>query len=172
MLLNNPGILAIFAWRIFAKFLLHRILPPIFRFLAQLVTLPHRRYYTPATDYTNVPPDKGLRPIPSVLDLPGMVELEGDSMSTAHSRRQRNNNTATRQIKRTAAGRNGNGVGAGGKAGKMDEAGGPRGLGIANLDSEMGGRGVDVVKHYDADGECASTVDLVLRHHILTRLCL
>ena len=86
---GQTGVLAIFAWRIFAKFLLHRILPPTFRFLSQLVTLPHRRFYTPATDYKNVPfsPDLqgrgsgGLRAIPSVLDLPGMVELEVDEQS-------------------------------------------------------------------------------------------
>ncbi|KAH9916229.1 PAP2-domain-containing protein, partial [Amylocystis lapponica] len=78
------GILIIFAWRIFAKSLSHMVLPPIFRLLAQLFTLPHRRFYTPATDYTNVPPEKGLHPIPSLIDLPGMLEREDEGASTAH----------------------------------------------------------------------------------------
>lgn len=75
--------LAIFTWRLLAKSTLHTILPPTFRFLATLFQLPNRRFYTPATDYTNVPlsPDGGLRPIPSVIDLPGTsgvgVEMGG-----------------------------------------------------------------------------------------------
>ncbi|OCH86020.1 hypothetical protein OBBRIDRAFT_738818 [Obba rivulosa] len=81
------GVLIIFAWRIFAKSLFHLILPPTFRFLAQLFTLPHRRFYTPATDYKTVPPEKGLRPIPSVIDLPGMVELEMDEVAASTARR-------------------------------------------------------------------------------------
>ncbi|KAJ7020093.1 hypothetical protein C8F04DRAFT_1361006 [Mycena alexandri] len=50
-------ILTIFAWRLLAKALLHRALPPTFRFLATHVPypLPHRRFYTPATDNTRVP---------------------------------------------------------------------------------------------------------------------
>ena len=141
-----PGILAIFVWRIFAKFLLHRILPPIFRFLAQLVTLPHRRYYTPATDYKNVPPDNGLRPFPSVLDLPGMVELDATkaTVSTARSRRSGTNNARLR------AGRSA-GQGRGETKGKKDVFG--SGHHIVESDSELGGRAMDIVKHYDADGK-------------------
>lgn len=129
------GILAIFAWRIFAKFLLHRILPPTFRFLGQLMTLPHRRFYTPATDYKRVPPEKGLHPIPSVLDLPGMLELDGDSVSTAHAGK-----TNKKDLKLRA--------GRGGKAGKAS-APGREGLGLSL--EESGGKGVQEVKHYDAD---------------------
>ncbi|KAF9265034.1 acid phosphatase/Vanadium-dependent haloperoxidase [Marasmius fiardii PR-910] len=81
------GISVIFAWRIFAKSLLHVILPPTFRFLSHLFTLPSRRFYTPATDYKNVPSEfhfdldqpggglSGLRPIPSVIDLPSTVKV-------------------------------------------------------------------------------------------------
>lgn len=72
------GILIIFMWRIFAKTVMHTVLPPIFRLLSQAFTLPHRRFYTPATDYKNVPPEKGLHPIPSVIDLPSMIEMEMD----------------------------------------------------------------------------------------------
>ncbi|THG98896.1 hypothetical protein EW026_g3372 [Hermanssonia centrifuga] len=136
------GILTIFAWRIFAKFLLHRILPPTFRFLAQLVTLPHRRYYTPATDYTNVPQDKGLRAIPSVLDLPGMFELEMDGVSTA---RAVDPLTARRRDIKL---RNGGGRGVG-KSEKFADGFAQEGLGLGI--EEMGGKEADVVKHYDAD---------------------
>ncbi|KAJ7034573.1 sphingosine-1-phosphate phosphatase [Mycena alexandri] len=79
------GILTIFAWRLLAKALLHRALPPTFRFLATHVPypLPHRRFYTPATDYTRVPTvgALALHPVPSVIDLPSMsgggVEVGG-----------------------------------------------------------------------------------------------
>ncbi|KAI0777323.1 PAP2-domain-containing protein [Trametes elegans] len=74
------GVLTIVIWRMLAKSFCHFVLPPIFRFLSHLFTLPHRRFYTPATDYTSVPVDKGLRPIPSVIDLPGMVEYEVDGV--------------------------------------------------------------------------------------------
>ncbi|KZT00509.1 uncharacterized protein LAESUDRAFT_553458 [Laetiporus sulphureus 93-53] len=72
------GILIIFIWRIFAKNMSHFVLPPLFRLLSHAFTLPHRRFYTPATDYKNVPPETGLHPIPSVIDLPGMMEMETD----------------------------------------------------------------------------------------------
>jgi len=70
------GILIIFTWRIFAKSVLHAILPPTFRLLAQGFTLPNRRFYTPATNYKNMPSELGLRPIPSVIDLPEHLEME------------------------------------------------------------------------------------------------
>jgi dihydrosphingosine 1-phosphate phosphatase len=66
----------IFTWRILAKSVLHMILPPTFRLLAQAFTLPNRRFYTPATDYKNVPSELGLRPIPSVIDLPEHLRME------------------------------------------------------------------------------------------------
>lgn len=143
-----PGILAIFVWRIFAKFLMHRILPPTFRFLAQLFTLPHRRFYTPATDYTNVPPAKGLHPIPSVLDLPGMLELEVNGVSTA-----RKNAAATlwnQQVKMRGSGRT-NGKGSTEKVLPTDAL---SLNGRDGFDSEIGdSKGSEVVKHYDADGK-------------------
>jgi len=85
------GILLIFTWRIFAKASLHFALPRIYRFLAIIFTLPHRRFYTPATDYEEVPMERGLHPIPSVIDLPSQLQLEMDdenvSASTGRSRR-------------------------------------------------------------------------------------
>ncbi|EPT05787.1 hypothetical protein FOMPIDRAFT_1045088 [Fomitopsis schrenkii] len=72
------GILITFAWRILAKSILHVVLPPIFRLLAHAFTLPHRRFYTPATDYTSVPPEKGLYPNPPVIDLPNVMDTATD----------------------------------------------------------------------------------------------
>lgn len=78
------GILAIFAWRLFAKSALHLILPPTYRLLARAFRLPHRRFYTPATEYKNVPSEFhvagpgggfGLHPIPSVIDLPATGDI-------------------------------------------------------------------------------------------------
>src|SRR5690348_10144707 len=66
-------------WRILAKTTLHLILPPIFRGLSRVFSLPSRRFYTPATDYTSVPSEfsgDGLHPIPSVIDLPSSARIE------------------------------------------------------------------------------------------------
>ncbi|KAH8101950.1 hypothetical protein BXZ70DRAFT_932625 [Cristinia sonorae] len=132
------GVLAIFAWRFFAKFLMHRILPPIFRFLAQLFTLPRRRFYTPATDYKNVPAEKGLRAIPSVIDFGsgGDFEIDGIGASTAHSKEL--SHGQGRQIKLRKGGS---------KLEKSPLSYGDSFLGL----EELGGKEVEVVKHYDAD---------------------
>ncbi|KAI0088976.1 PAP2 superfamily-domain-containing protein [Irpex rosettiformis] len=131
------GILVIFAWRIVAKFMCHHILPPTFRLLAQLFTLPHRRYYTPATDYTNVPADKGLRAFPSVLDLPGMIQVEADGMSTA-----RNNDAPHRHgVVKQRGTRYGRGHEKLEEETEVDE----------QVDSELGGKKGESVLHYDAD---------------------
>lgn len=130
------GVLAIFAWRIFAKFLLHRMLPPLFRFLAQAFTLPHRRYYTPATDYKNFPAEKGLRAIPSVIDLPGEFEADGIGASTAHSKER--SHGQGRQIKLR-------------KGGRTEKSPLRYGDGLGLGMEELGGKEVEVVKHYDAD---------------------
>ncbi|KAF8839582.1 acid phosphatase/Vanadium-dependent haloperoxidase [Paxillus ammoniavirescens] len=71
------GILIIFVWRLLAKSVLHAVLPPVFRALAQCFKLPHRRFYTPATDYNHLPVENGLHPIPSVIDLNGVMEVSG-----------------------------------------------------------------------------------------------
>ncbi|KAF9226198.1 hypothetical protein BS17DRAFT_729195 [Gyrodon lividus] len=71
------GILIIFVWRLLAKSILHVVLPPVFRALALCFELPHRRFYTPATDYAHVPVENGLHPIPSMIDLHGVLEVSG-----------------------------------------------------------------------------------------------
>jgi len=79
------GILLIFTWRILAKSSLHLALPRIYRFLASIFTLPNRRFYTPATDYEDVPMERGLHPIPSVIDLPSQLQLEMDDEDVSAS---------------------------------------------------------------------------------------
>ncbi|EJF56556.1 hypothetical protein DICSQDRAFT_71301 [Dichomitus squalens LYAD-421 SS1] len=138
------GVLTIFVWRIVAKSFCHFVLPPTFRFLSHLFTLPHRRFYTPATDYTSVPPEKGLRPIPSVIDLPRMVEYEVDGVGASDAAAS----TARRSysaIKNRKGGR----VEMDEKVVAMNEksAKGRPGLSV-ELDEETGGKDV---KHYDAD---------------------
>lgn len=44
--------------------------------LAQGFALPNRQFYTPATDYKNVPSELGLRPIPSHINLPEHFEMQ------------------------------------------------------------------------------------------------
>ena len=133
--------LTIFVWRIVAKSFCHFILPPTFRFLSHLFTLPHRRFYTPATDYTSVPPEKGLRPIPSVIDLPRMVELEVDGVGVASSARRNGTYGAVKQRAGRAARQEVSEKGTGGKDGVSQ---------AAWEGSRKNGRDV---KHYDADGE-------------------
>ncbi|KAF7321362.1 Sphingosine-1-phosphate phosphatase [Mycena kentingensis (nom. inval.)] len=79
------GILAIVVWRLCAKFFMHRLLPPIFRGLAKLVRLPNRRFYTPATDYTDVPPVDALHPVPSVIDLTSTAGVEIGGIGSGYS---------------------------------------------------------------------------------------
>ncbi|KAG8733556.1 hypothetical protein FRC11_005225 [Ceratobasidium sp. 423] len=71
------GITAIFVWRIVAKRVLLTILPPIYRkFSSEVGPLPTRRWYTPATDYSEVPADAAhLRTVPSVIDLPSTASV-------------------------------------------------------------------------------------------------
>ncbi|KAJ6599982.1 sphingosine-1-phosphate phosphatase [Mycena vulgaris] len=123
------GILVIFAWRLVAKAALHRALPPTFRFLATLMRLPHRRFYTPATDYTSVPPVAALRPIPSVIDLPSSAGVEVGGIGSGSG-------SGKRGLRRRAE--------------AVEDA---RGGGAQGLDGD--GEGADdeggEVKHYDAD---------------------
>ncbi|KAG1721651.1 PAP2 superfamily-domain-containing protein [Suillus lakei] len=128
------GILVIFVWRIFAKSLLHLVLPPIFRLLASSFDLPHRRFYTPATDYQHMPVESSLRPIPSVIDLPGVLEVSGMRERSALGR--------TSEVKRRGV--------------KLSN-GSPLASGDSNnysgseLENNNGSSQRKEVKHYDAD---------------------
>ncbi|KAF7799313.1 hypothetical protein EIP86_010545 [Pleurotus ostreatoroseus] len=149
------GVMAIFAWRILAKSLLHRVLPPAYRVLGQCMTLPHRRFYTPATDYTNVPfsPDlSSLRAIPSVLDLPGMVELEVDDVSVSTARRGRSKGVGREGDVKL---RHAHGAQSHTHGMERDTKGKAVGFQVVHQDEggieERGGKEARVVKHYDAD---------------------
>ncbi|KAH7332750.1 phosphatidic acid phosphatase type 2/haloperoxidase [Rhizoctonia solani] len=85
------GVTAIFVWRIIAKRVLLTILPPIYRkFSSEVGPLPTRRWYTPATDYSEVPADAAhLRTVPSVIDLPSKARVvKSGVLPRAHIYRQ------------------------------------------------------------------------------------
>ncbi|GJJ10601.1 hypothetical protein Clacol_004828 [Clathrus columnatus] len=64
------GIASIFALRLVLKSTLHLLLPPLYRTLSKLISLPNRRFYTPATEYERVPLRRGWEHLgPSVVDL-------------------------------------------------------------------------------------------------------
>ncbi|KAG8937031.1 hypothetical protein FRC02_008138 [Tulasnella sp. 418] len=138
------GVFIIFTWRIMAKRILHIVLPPLFRLLSTLFTLPNRRFYTPATDYERVPDDKSLlqHPFPSVIDLPGL-SMEEDGVvigkGTALLPRVRSNGDAAAGGPKLRAG-----------AGTIAEQGRMKGGEVIAM-----GRLKDIprekVTHYDAD---------------------
>ncbi|KAJ7484275.1 sphingosine-1-phosphate phosphatase [Mycena latifolia] len=127
------GIAAIFAWRLLAKAALHRALPPTFRFLATLMRLPRRRFYTPATEYAGAPPVAALRPIPSVIDLPSTAGVEVGGIGSGSG---------------FGGAANGGGNGKGGLRRRAEavEAARPS-TGMEDEGADEGGE----VKHYDAD---------------------
>ncbi|CAE6523518.1 unnamed protein product [Rhizoctonia solani] len=129
------GITAIFVWRIIAKRVLLTILPPIYRkFSTQVGPLPTRRWYTPATDYSEVPADAAhLRTVPSVIDLPSKVAVvKSGVLPRAH---------IYRQVEAESKQRNGRGVSE--KRGmQMVECEVAPATGIVREEK---------VKHYDAD---------------------
>ncbi|THU78390.1 hypothetical protein K435DRAFT_887845 [Dendrothele bispora CBS 962.96] len=138
------GILIIFTWRLLAKSLLHLILPPMFRFLSRMFSLPNRRFYTPATDYKSVPSEfnssesgLGLRPIPSVIDLPGTglgvgIEVGGIGSGVGVDGRNRS------EIKSRAEKGKVNGV--------MEKDSVGNGVGVGEQDN---GKEDTTVKHYE-----------------------
>ena len=143
------GILLIFTWRIFAKSSLHFALPKIFRFFANIFTLPSRRFYTPATDYEDVPAERGLHPIPSVIDLPSQLQLEMDdeNVSISTGRSGKGGITLSDMKKRRDGSKN--------EFGRDVKAFGEKTNGPVRQASETaggGGASDAEVKHYDADG--------------------
>ena len=130
------GILIIFAWRILAKPSLQTLLPPLFRWLAWAspVRLPHRRHYTPATEYMHGPPHT-LRAVPSMIDLDlAVAELVDEDTGIASGRRERSEGAVKRR---------------GSPSEFVQEK-------TVAFEASEGGAGEDEkVKHYDADGTCA-----------------
>ncbi|KAL5637770.1 hypothetical protein ACGC1H_002136 [Rhizoctonia solani] len=129
------GITAIFVWRIIAKRVLLTILPPIYRkFSSEVGPLPTRRWYTPATDYSEVPADAAhLRTVPSVIDLPSKAAVvKSGVLPRAH---------IYRQVEAYSKQRSGKGV--------------PEKKGMQMVECEVSpANGIvreEKVKHYDAD---------------------
>ena len=123
------GILIIFSWRIVAKPSVQTLLPPLFRWLAWAspVRLPHRRHYTPATEYVHGPPHT-LRAVPSMIDLDlAVAELVDEDAGVASGRRERSD-------------------------GALKRRGSPQEKAVVSEVSEKGTAEDDEVKHYDADG--------------------
>lgn len=126
------GILIIFSWRILAKPSVQTLLPPLFRWLAWAspVRLPHRRHYTPATEYVNGPPHT-LRAVPSMIDLHlAVAQVADEDAGVASGRRGRSEGAVKRR---------------GSPSGFVQEKN------VVFEASERGAEEDDKVKHYDAD---------------------
>ena len=131
------GILIILAWRMLAKPIVQTLLPPLFRWLARAspVRLPHRRHYTPATEYSHGPPHT-LRAMPSMIDLAlaSVVDEDGDGDGMASGREGRTASAVKRR-------------------GLPPEYAQEKAV---VFEAREGGvlEDDDKVKHYDADGMC------------------
>jgi hypothetical protein len=155
------GVAVIFIWRILVKQTLHAVLPPTFRLISGIVGfLPTRRFYTPATEYEKVPVEKGLHPIPSMMDLPGALAnagagLDGAEVSATGTLPHAHLYNAEKGMKWRGAG---GGTGTPTLALAMM---GTKPVGFHHPTDEkhvdLGDESEDVeeadVKHYDADGE-------------------
>lgn len=132
----TTGVLVIFSWRMLAKPIVQTLLPPFFRWLAHAspVRLPHRRHYTPATEYSRGPPHT-LRAVPSMVDLDlAMAKVTDEGGGVASGRE---------------------GPSAGVVKRRGSPAGYPQEKAVAFEANEGGSLEDDEVKHYDADGACA-----------------
>jgi len=142
------------------------VLPPTFRLLAQAFTLPNRRFYTPATDYKNVPSELGLRPIPSVIDLPEYLGMETE-MDFGTRASGLGFGAGVTELKVRGGKVNGNKTvrGYGTVYGVGNENG--------NWELEKVGSEKDdaMVKHYDADGTPSLSLVLYLNADVSTLQC-
>ena len=161
------GITIIFVWRLAAKYILHMTLPPLFRLLTykilpRLVSinvlpqgseLPNRRFYTPATEYDGSVPEDGLRPIPSVIDLPlklqestSTYELDGEAGGMVRRRIKQANGKKRHRVLNweKVAEKNGHLIPPDMRKQPTTGTTSPNELSLS--DDE------DIVKHYDADG--------------------
>jgi len=128
----TTGVFVVFSWRMLAKPVVQTLLPPLFRWLARAspVRLPHRRHYTPATEYSRGPPHT-LRAVPSMIDLDLAMTEVVDGAGGVTSGRE-------------------------GRSGAVKRRGSPTGYAqekaVVFEASEGGALGEDDgVKHYDAD---------------------
>ena len=172
------GIAVIFIWRILAKQILHAVLPPTFRLISGIVGfLPTRRFYTPATEYEKVPIEKGLHPIPSMMDLPGALANAGAAAAAGHEAAEEVSATGTlphaHHLYNAEMGIKWRGSGSGSGIGTAANGNGTYPLGTKRVGFRhpTGEKHVDLgggseededvedeadVKHYDADGELSS----------------
>jgi dihydrosphingosine 1-phosphate phosphatase len=99
---------------------------------ANRVRLPHRRHYTPATEYSHGPPHT-LRAVPSMVDLDLAVtqvaDEDGEGVASGRAGRTTNEGTIKRR-------------------------GTPTEKSVVFEAHEGGAFEDDKVKHYDADGAC------------------
>ncbi|BGP16829.1 hypothetical protein JCM10213_004676 [Rhodosporidiobolus nylandii] len=99
------GISAILVWRIVAKHICHAILPPIFRLFARAHLVLPRRGYQVATEYDVYPEEPKLDPVPSILDLPALVEDAAVSSAATSSSSLAPPSTSSRRARPTVADR-------------------------------------------------------------------
>ncbi|RXW18956.1 hypothetical protein EST38_g6891 [Candolleomyces aberdarensis] len=159
------GILVIFIWRIVAKSALHLVLPPTFRLFAKVFRLPNRRFYTPATEYKNVPSEFHvgedgtieLHPIPSVIDLPssaGVIMVETGGIGSGVDGREHANSAGDGGIKmRSVNASSTNGFHAEEKKSSGHANGHERSHSVrfgSSIDEEQDSKD-KTVKHYDAE---------------------
>jgi len=157
------GILVIFTWRLLAKSALHLILPPTFRLFSRAFQLPHRRFYTPATDYKSVPSEFAvtpqglgvLHPIPSVIDLPSKVDVGIDMdesiVASASARKARRNGKGEREVKFRNVTSNVNGSCVTDEKGNGHIHGNGTAGGIQVKFEDEEAKNGEPVMHYDAD---------------------
>lgn len=139
-------------WRILAKSALHLTLPPLFRLLSRAFQLPNRRFYTPATEYKNVPSDISvgedgsiaLHAIPSVIDLSLSGGIGGETGGIGSgvdgaSSRSSSSQVAKREVRKS-------GLSASVTVGEGEKR---KEVRFKRVDEEEQVKGV---KHYDADG--------------------
>jgi dihydrosphingosine 1-phosphate phosphatase len=149
------GIFIIFIWRIAAKSVLLKALPPLFRGLARIFSLPNRRFYTPATEYTSVPSefsgDGGLRPIPSLIDLPSSAGIEIGGIGSGSEVTGYKSFFGEQEIKLRGNGSGNNGKISPGSAydEKVHGSDWAQANGSAKRKKNKDG---EFIKHYDADG--------------------
>ena len=138
------GVSAVFAFRLALKPTLQRILPPTFRCLATVFTLPRRRWYTPATEYEKVPDEHVLArrrlgmgmSVPSVIDLSTTFVHDPSGGASATSLGLYHLSPANGLIRRKAEG----------AIIADEEPVGTEGEEVVESTEE------DSVRHYDADG--------------------
>ena len=140
------GVSAVFAFRLVLKPVLQRILPPTFRFLATVFTLPRRRWYTPATEYEKVPDEHVLdrRRLGMVASVPSVIDLSTTFSSNLGAASSSNLGISRISSVAGLTRRKPEVVG--------DAEGNSEVLIQSKLANPINGKEAEQVRHYDADG--------------------